>query len=53
VDPLTHLLSEPLDEVLDEDRNVFTAFSQWRHLNWENIQSVEQIRSERSGRDCF
>jgi hypothetical protein len=53
VNPFAHLLGEPLDEVLDQDRNIFTTFSQWRHLNRKDVQSIEQIRSERPGGDCF
>ena len=47
VDPLGHLLGETLDEVLDQNRNVLAPFSERRHLNRKDIQSVEQIRSER------
>src|SRR5262245_40707562 len=48
---LRHLLREPLDEVLDQNRNVLTSLSQWRRDNRKDVQAIEEIRSERARRD--
>ena len=41
-----HLFRKSLDEVLDQDRNVFPALSQRRHVDRKNVQPVKEIRSE-------
>src|SRR5262249_4220798 len=46
--PLRHLLSVPLDEVFDENRNVLPPFAQRRYVNRKHVQPIEQIRPERS-----
>ena len=42
-DALLHLLRKLLDEIADEQRNVFTAVPQWRETDREDIQPVIQI----------
>src|ERR1700733_4463711 len=40
-----------IDEVPDEEGNVFSSFAQGRHLNWKNVEPVKQIAPERARRD--
>jgi len=40
-----------LSEVPDEKRNVLGPLPQRRHEDWENVQSVEKIGTERLGVD--
>jgi len=44
--PLGHLFRKSLHEIFDQDRNVFAAFAQGRHLDREHVQPVKEVRSE-------
>src|SRR5215207_7893473 len=46
VDPLLHLDAEPLDEVLDEQRDVLAAIAQRRDEHGDDVQSIEQVLAE-------
>src|SRR5262249_32535497 len=35
-----------IDEVLDEQRDVFSPFPQRRNLNWEDVEPIKQIGAE-------
>src|ERR1700730_13758614 len=47
-DALSCLSCETVDEVLDEQGNVFFSFSQRRNLNRKNIEAVKQIAPKRT-----
>ena len=47
--PLGHLFGKSFDEVLDQNRNVLSAFSQRRHVNGDYIHPIEKILSKLSG----
>ena len=53
VNTLRHLFREPLDEVLDQDRNILAPFSQRGHHDRKHVQPIEEIRSKRPRRDRF
>jgi len=38
-----------IDEVLDQQRNVFLSLLQWRNLNRKNVEAVEKILAELAG----
>ena len=38
-----------IDEVLDQQRNVFVSLPQWRNLNRKNVEAVEKILAECAG----
>src|SRR5262249_36232366 len=40
-----------IDEVLDQHGNVFSSFTQRRHFNRKDIETIEQIAPESSGSD--
>src|ERR1700686_594855 len=44
--PLPHLLGKSLDEVLEQNGYVFSAFPQRRQVDWKDVQSVEEVRPE-------
>jgi hypothetical protein len=44
--PLGHLFGKSFDEVLDQNRNVLSPFSQRRHVNGKHVQPVKQVRPE-------
>src|SRR6266581_6447455 len=45
-DTLSCFSSETIDEVLDQQGNVFSSFSQRRNLNRKNIETVKQIAAK-------
>jgi hypothetical protein len=48
-DLLPCFVSVALHEVLDQHRNVFFPFPERRHIDWENIQPVEEVGAKGSG----
>jgi hypothetical protein len=40
-----------IDEVFDQHRNVFSSFPQRRHINRENVETVEEIAARRGRLD--
>src|SRR5207302_2008883 len=42
---------ETINEVLNQQGNVFSSFTQRRHLNWKNVEPVKQVASERARSD--
>src|SRR4030095_11159811 len=42
-DALVHLAGSAQNKIVHEQRNVFAAFTKWRDLDWEDIQSVKQV----------
>src|SRR6266568_2706214 len=45
-DALSCFSSETIDEVLDQQGNVFSSFSQRRNLNRENVETIKQIAAK-------
>ena len=45
---LRERLRELLDEAPDQQRNVFDALPQRRHVNRKDVQAVEQVLAERA-----
>src|SRR5579863_9232874 len=45
---LSCLPRETINEVLNQQGNVFSSFTQRRHFNWKNIESVKQVAPERA-----
>src|SRR5260370_17411331 len=45
---LSHFPRALIDEVSDQHRNVFSSFSQRRHINRENVDPVKQVTTKRS-----
>ena len=39
-------LAEPAEEIADEEGDVFEAFAEGRHVDADNVESVEQIGAE-------
>ena len=46
VNRLAHAAGEDLDEGPDQERYIFTTFTQWRNADGENVQPVIQISTE-------
>ena len=44
---LSCLPCETINEVLNQQGNVFLSFTQRRHFNWKNVESVKQVAPER------
>jgi hypothetical protein len=42
---------ETINEVLNQQGNVFSSFTQRRHLNWKNVEPVKQVAPERARSD--
>src|SRR5207237_1661579 len=42
---------ETVNEVLDQQGNVFSSFTQRRHLNRKNVEPVKQVAPERARSD--
>src|SRR4029077_10586778 len=40
---LLHLSGSTQNEVMNEQRNVFAAFAEWRNVNGKNIQPIKQV----------
>src|SRR5258706_5349594 len=51
--PLAVLRREERDEVGDQQREVFPALPQRRHLDRDDVQAVVEILAERAGRDAL
>jgi hypothetical protein len=45
-DALVHLFRTLLNEVLNQQTNVISSFSQWRHPNGKNVQTIVEIAAE-------
>src|SRR5260370_17811606 len=45
---LSCLPCETINEVLNQQGNVFSSFTQRRHFNWKNVEPLKQSASERS-----
>src|SRR5438874_13596588 len=48
---LSCLPCETINEVLNQQRNVFSSFTQRRHFNWKNVEPVKQVAPERARGD--
>ena len=48
LDSPTLLLADLGGEELDEFGYILLAFVQWRNVNWDNVQSVEEVFAERA-----
>src|ERR1700726_4438818 len=48
-DSLSQIFRIALHEILDQHRNVFPPVPERRHINWENIQPVEEVGAKCSG----
>src|SRR5713101_2892212 len=48
---LSCLPCEPINEVLNQQGNVFSSFVQRRHFNWKNVEPVKQVAPERARGD--
>jgi hypothetical protein len=48
---LSRLPCETINEVLNQQRNVFSAVAQGRHFDWKNVEPVKQVAPERRRRD--
>ena len=46
VNRLTHATGEDLDEGPYQQRYIFTTFTQWRNVDWENMQAMIQVSTE-------
>src|SRR4029077_4935673 len=44
---LSRLPCETINEVLDQQRNVVSSFTQRRHFDWKNVEPVKQVSPER------
>jgi hypothetical protein len=44
--PLARFSSVTFDEVLGEQKNIFRALAQRGHMDWKDIQPVEQIQTK-------
>src|SRR6267143_2560990 len=40
-----------INEVLDQQGNVFSSFPQRRHLYWKNVEAIKQVAPERARSD--
>src|SRR5437588_4269619 len=41
------------DEVFYQKGNVFNSFSQWRNIEWDNVQAVKEIFTKVAAGDLF
>src|SRR5215469_15701152 len=51
LEALSCLPCETINEVLNQQRNVFFSFTQRRHFNGKNVEPVKQVAPERPRRD--
>ena len=48
---LSRLPCETINEIFDQQGNVFSSFAQRRHLDRKNVQPVEQVTPEHASSD--